>query len=261
MLSTTEFIVPQINSTFLIILNSALLIKIGAAPFHFWFPEVMEGLNWFNCLIILTWQKIAPIILVINNQLNIHFFTIIILFSLIVRRVINFNQIRLRKILTYSSINHIAWIIASILISTSLWLIYFIIYSLITFTIVIIFIISNSLYVKQVSNILYSKNLLKFTLIIRFLSLGGLPPFIGFLPKWLTINWLIFNNQFTLTLILILFTIIILYIYIRLILSSLLLSYSETKIKTPIPIKFTLNVINFFIIVNLIFCTYLINFL
>nr|ALO76868.1 NADH deshydrogenase subunit 2 [Ischnomera caerulea] len=261
MLSTTEFITPQMNSTFLMMLNSALLTKMGAAPFHFWFPEVMEGLNWFNCLIMLTWQKIAPMILVMNNNLNIKFFSTIIVFSLIISSVMNLNQISLRKILTYSSINHIAWMISTMFISTSIWLIYFLIYSLITITIVLIFMLSNSFYIKQMSNILISKNLLKFTLMMSFMSLGGLPPFIGFMPKWFTINWMIMNNQFILTLTLILFTLIMLYIYIQLILSSLLLSYSENKIKNPISMKFSFYFFSLFMIFNLIFCTYLMNFL
>ncbi|CAH1384876.1 unnamed protein product [Tenebrio molitor] len=45
LLLTNEFINPLINSTLILILNSALIIKLGAAPFHFWFPEVIEGLN------------------------------------------------------------------------------------------------------------------------------------------------------------------------------------------------------------------------
>lgn len=38
------------TNKFSLIIYSALLTKIGTAPFYFWFPEVMEGLDSMNCL-------------------------------------------------------------------------------------------------------------------------------------------------------------------------------------------------------------------
>ena len=49
------------NSYSRIIIISSLLLKRGTAPFHFWFPNVIEGLSWINSLILITWQKIAPL--------------------------------------------------------------------------------------------------------------------------------------------------------------------------------------------------------
>ena len=59
--------IEPLNSLSYYIFNSAILIKIGAAPFHFWYLEVAEGLRWIRLLILITWQKIAPIILIIYN--------------------------------------------------------------------------------------------------------------------------------------------------------------------------------------------------
>nr|YP_009441682.1 NADH dehydrogenase subunit 2 [Usechus lacerta]AOY39201.1 NADH dehydrogenase subunit 2 [Usechus lacerta] len=231
MLSLNEFISPQMNQTFMIMLNSALLTKIGAAPFHFWFPEVMEGLSWMNCFILLTWQKIAPMILMMNNKLNMNFMIIIIMFSLIISAFMSMNQMSLRKIMTFSSINHIAWMLSSMMISYSIWMIYFIIYSIISYSIILMFHYNKSFYINQLILIMNKNKMTKLIFMLNFLSLGGLPPFIGFLPKWLTINWLINQNMYILSFTLIIFTLITLFIYTRIIFSSIILYHNEIKIK------------------------------
>lgn len=254
-----EFINPLINFNLLLILSSALLTKIGAAPFHYWFPEVIEGLNWINCLILLTWQKIAPIILLINNSLNKNFIFLIIVACLIIRTLIRFNQIRIRKILAYSSINHIGWILSSILISKSIWLIYFLIYTFISINLIWIFYNSNCFYLTQILTLTNQNKILKINFIINFFSLGGIPPFIGFLPKWLNINRLISTNNFLLTLILITLTLIILFIYIRSIFTSVVIRHREYKLLKN-KNNFSLSLINFLSLRSLIFCTLLFNF-
>nr|AXS65891.1 NADH dehydrogenase subunit 2 [Tenebrionoidea sp. 12 KM-2017] len=259
MLSITEFITPKMNFSLLMMLNSALFTKLGAAPFHFWFPEVMEGLNWMNSLILLTWQKIAPMILIMNNKLNNLYFFSIILISLMMSGLMGLNQISLRKILTFSSINHIAWMLSCMLISYSVWMIYFMIYSIITFNIIMIFYYSNSFFLKQLINSLNYNKLIKFSFMINFMSLGGLPPFIGFFPKWMSINYLINNNYYFLSFILIIFTLIMLFIYIRIIFSSLIMTFNENKLKLPKINNLMLIFINFFSLNSLIICTMIFN--
>nr|ARH53948.1 NADH dehydrogenase subunit 2 [Nacerdes carniolica] len=258
MLLTNEFIAPEMNSTFTMMLNSALLTKLGAAPFHFWFPEVMEGLSWLNCLILTTWQKIAPMILIMNN-LTFKFLMIIIIFSLIISTIMNFNQTSLRKIMSYSSINHISWMISAMLTSFSIWLIYFLVYTILSINIILILKISNSFHIKQLFNILNSNKTLKFSLMLNFLSLGGLPPFIGFMPKWLTINWLILNKMYLLSFILIILTLIMLFIYIQLTLTSLILLHHETKISNNKIYSFIIHLTNCISTTSLITCTWLMN--
>lgn len=251
---------PLINSNLLFILNSALLTKIGAAPFHYWFPEVIEGLNWVNCLILLTWQKIAPIILLINNALNEKFIIFIISFCLIISALSGFNQIRIRKIIAYSSINHIGWMLSSIIISKSIWRIYFLIYTFISINLIFIFQKFNCFYLTQIIYLINQNKILKINFFLNFLSLGGIPPFIGFFPKWLNINWLISSNNFFLPLILIILTLIILFIYLRTIFSSIIINHREYKIYS-IKNKIFLPILNFLSISLLIFCTLLFNFL
>lgn len=219
------------TKTYFIIINSALLTKIGAAPFHFWFPEVIEGLRWTNRFIILTWQKIAPIILLIYNFTLNNFISIIVIIRILVRGVIGLNQISLRKILTFSSINHIGWILSTIFLSLYIWLIYFLIYSLITFNLIVLFSYLNSFYLKQIILNLNTNFLLKLFFIINLFSLGGLPPFLGFYPKWLVINLLVNENFNILAFFIILLTLITLFYYIR-------LSYHSITLRANSNLKF-----------------------
>nr|QWB85909.1 NADH dehydrogenase subunit 2 [Epiglenea comes] len=253
-LNLSEMIPPNLKFLSLI-MNSALLMKMGAAPFHAWFPEVMEGLNWLNSLIMLTWQKIAPMILILYNYNFSYFFLSIILFSTIISGIMGLNQISLRKILAYSSINHISWMLASMINAQMIWMFYFLIYSIITLNIVWIFEKLKVFYLPQLFQVLNSNKLIKFFFMINFLSLGGLPPFLGFFPKWLVINNLVQNNFFFLSVLLIMFTLITLFFYLRIMFSSLTINSSETWNFTNQPLDFKFILVNFISLAGLMTCT------
>nr|YP_009228282.1 NADH dehydrogenase subunit 2 [Epicauta chinensis]AKL79031.1 NADH dehydrogenase subunit 2 [Epicauta chinensis] len=255
MMIVNEFITPMMNIPLTTLLNSALLTKLGAAPFHFWFPEVMEGLNWFNCSILLTLQKIAPMALIMNNHLMINFIVIIILISLMVSTIMSMNQMSLRKIMAFSSINHIAWMMSAMISSFSIWLIYLTIYIFITLNITYALNYSKINLISQIPSVLNSHKMMKFSLMANFMSLGGLPPFLGFMPKWLTINWMIIHNFTLLALILIIATLIMLFVYIRIMTSALLISHNETKKINLKMNKFLALSFNFLAIVSLASCT------
>nr|ALO77090.1 NADH deshydrogenase subunit 2 [Paramarygmus sp. PAR01] len=259
LLISEEFINPLMNFYFSMMMNSALMTKLGAAPFHFWFPEIIEGLTWSNSLILLTWQKIAPMMLIMNMNINTPFLITIIMFSLVISSINGFNQISLRKILAFSSINHIAWMLSTMLMSFSSWTTYFLIYSMLNINITTIFNMTNSFYLNQINNIMNKSKLFKFTLMTNFLSLGGLPPFIGFLPKWIIINWMTHNNMMLITATMIITTLIMLFIYIRMMMSSMIINTTEPK---NIQIKFNnkiLITINTITITSLILSTYIMN--
>lgn len=232
---------------------------MGAAPFHFWFPEVIEGLNWINSLLLLTWQKIAPIIIIIyNNQPLI--FNFIIISCILVRGILGLNQVRLRKILAYSSINHIGWIIAALTFSENIWLFYFLTYTIITLNIVIIINLTNTFTLKQLFTIINNKPILKIFFILNFISLGGLPPFLGFFPKWITIQTIVINRSLILPLIIIVITLMTLFFYIRITFSTILLSSQNTKIQIHNSEQYwSIITFNFITIIGLIICTLTFN--
>nr|APX40031.1 NADH dehydrogenase subunit 2 [Longitarsus nigrofasciatus] len=253
-MNLTEFFFNY-NYSLMMILNSALLTKLGAAPFHFWFPEVMEGLNWLNSLMLLTWQKLAPMILLMYNLNMTIFFSMIIILSSIISGIYGINQVSLRKILSYSSINHIAWMLASMLNMKNIWLIYFSIYSIISINIILIFYYFNIFFISQLFLFLNKNKMIKLLFIFNFYSLGGLPPFLGFFPKWLVINNLTENNFYSMSMILILSTLITLFYYIRLTLPSLTLNYEEFFIYNQNKNKFKIIIFNMISIFSLFMCS------
>nr|YP_010894833.1 NADH dehydrogenase subunit 2 [Amiota nagatai]ACR20465.1 NADH dehydrogenase subunit 2 [Amiota nagatai]WJW73346.1 NADH dehydrogenase subunit 2 [Amiota nagatai] len=210
------------------IMFSSLLMKSGAAPFHFWFPNMMEGLSWMNALVLMTWQKIAPLMLI--SYLNIKELMIIsIILSAIIGALGGLNQTSLRKLMAFSSINHLGWMLATINLSELIWCIYFLMYSFLMFVLTFMFNSFKSFHLNQLFTLFFNSKILKFILFMNFLSLGGLPPFLGFLPKWLVIQELSFNNQYFLLVILMMSTLITLYFYLRICYSAFLLNYYENN--------------------------------
>nr|UJG45552.1 NADH dehydrogenase subunit 2 [Agabus paludosus] len=213
------------NKFLMMFINSALLLKMGAAPFQFWFPEIIESMNWTNSMILMTWQKIAPMmILSYTIKINNYMFFIIIM-STLIGSIGGLNQVSLRKILAYSSINHIGWMISSLLNNETLWITYFSIYSIILMTLIMMFNKFNIYFIKQLFYLMKKSYLIKFSMMINLLSLGGLPPFLGFLPKWMIIQNL--NNYMFLLLFMIMMTLITLFFYLRIAYSSMMINHNE----------------------------------
>nr|WHN78845.1 NADH dehydrogenase subunit 2 [Charaxes kahruba] len=208
------------DNFFSIMINSTLLMKMGSFPFHFWFPNIIEGLSWFNCFILMTWQKISPMIL-LSYYLNINLLMIIMIFNTLVGAIGGFNQTSIRKLMAFSSINNLGWMMSALMISETLWMIYFILYSFLISIMCFLFHMLNIFYINQMFN--FNINfIIKISIMINFLSLGGLPPFLGFFPKWMIINYLISNKLFIISFIFIMMSLIMLIFYIRIIYSSFL---------------------------------------
>nr|AXS66211.1 NADH dehydrogenase subunit 2 [Cerambycidae sp. 1 KM-2017] len=260
MMNLSEFIPQNSNYLFMMILNSALLTKTGAAPFHAWFPEVIEGLNWNNSLILLTWQKIAPMVLIMYNSKMVMFLSAIVIFSTIVSGVLGINQISLRKILAFSSINHIAWMIAAMFNSSTIWTIYFSVYSIISANIIFIFKKFNLFSFKQLTLAMNNNKMTKMMFMFNFLSLGGMPPFLGFFPKWLTINKLAEESFGFLSVILMVSTLMTLFFYLRMMFPSLVMNTKESLIYLDKTNSFSMLMFNLISILGLGACTLIFNF-
>nr|AKN78897.1 NADH dehydrogenase subunit 2 [Chromatomyia horticola] len=225
-----------------LLILSALLMKMGAAPFHFWFPNVMQGLSWMNSLILMTWQKIAPFLL---TSYVLHKPTIIFcaIASAILGAVGGLNQTSLFKLMAYSSINNISWMLMSMLKSEFIWLSYFLFYCFLTFTLVLMFNMFNISHINQLTTFSMKSMTFKFIVFMNLLSLGGLPPFLGFAPKWLVIQSLTMNNQLITVMILIISSLITLFFYLRLCYTSFMLNHSEINWMMNIQYnKFTMNI-------------------
>nr|YP_010277772.1 NADH dehydrogenase subunit 2 [Cnaphalocrocis patnalis]UHY94313.1 NADH dehydrogenase subunit 2 [Cnaphalocrocis patnalis] len=240
----------ELNNLFSIMINSSLLMKMGSTPFHFWFPNMVEGLSWFNNFILMTWQKITPIIL-LSYYFNNNFLLLIIMMNSIIGAIGGLNQTSLRKLMAFSSINNLSWMLSSIMISENLWMFYFFLYSFMISIMCLLFYMMNMFFINQLffMNINY---MIKLLLLINFLSLGGLPPFIGFFPKWIIINFMLSNNFYFLTFIMIMMSLIMLFFYIRILYSSFMFNYLKLKwMKIFIKNKL-IYLINFFSLISIL---------
>nr|BDL61414.1 NADH dehydrogenase subunit 2 [Deiratonotus japonicus] len=236
----------NISSIFIFL---ALLLKLASAPFHFWFPQVMEGLNWPQIFVLSTVQKFAPMILlsyILTSFILIKMVLISAILSAILGALGGLNTMKLRKIIAFSSINHMSWMIVAISTGDIFWLFYFFIYSLILLS------ITSSFYKMQtftLSNLIQSdQTSLSNALMLSFtmLSLGGLPPFTGFIPKWILIQIMMDMNLFLPLFFLLLSALITLYFYIRIVVIFILLSNPimnfNMKYKSPSSFMFSMPV-------------------
>ena len=233
-----------------------LIIKLGAAPFHFWFPSVIKGISWPIAAILITWQKIAPICLIISSFSNLK---PALLRAGLVRAIVGaiggFNQTHLRPLLAYSSIGHIGWILATSSTSPSISLFYLVSYILISIPIIWTAFISNIQKLKSTSSLSSSNSSL--LILPLLISLGGLPPLIGFIPKLLA---LLSFSSILVPFILIISSLINLSYYLNLFIVSFL-NTPSTKLKLPTPqTPFTLSFIRLLAISPLPFIFILISF-
>nr|YP_004935632.1 NADH dehydrogenase subunit 2 [Alloeorhynchus bakeri]ADI75219.1 NADH dehydrogenase subunit 2 [Alloeorhynchus bakeri] len=214
------------------IMTLSILIKTGTPPFHMWVPMTMEKMSWNNCLLLMTWQKIAPMF-ILTNITKYSLFPMIIIMAVWVGAIGGLNQSSLRKMMAYSSMNHTGWMLACIMMSNNLWMIYISIYSINTLMMIYFFKKENLFFINQVP----SKNLtliMKMNLIMIFMSMGGLPPFLGFMPKWMVINLMMNMNTFLTTFIMVMMSLITLFYYIRIVAPLIIMNSSSSKWKSPV---------------------------
>nr|YP_010586368.1 NADH dehydrogenase subunit 2 [Molanna truncata]UZZ44156.1 NADH dehydrogenase subunit 2 [Molanna truncata] len=216
-----------LNNLMLIILNLTLMMKMGAAPFHFWYPKVMKGLNWMNCFILSTWQKIIPLMVLSYCMIKQLMYLTIIL-STVLGSIMGLNQTNLKMIITYSSITHIGWLISTNMINYNLTFIYFLNYMFLSYLLMMFFNYANLFHLMQIFSMKMSF-IFKILILINFISLGGIPPFMGFIPKWLVINFYIMNNMNFIIFIMIMMTLLNLFYYLRIFFSSMMINSFNMK--------------------------------
>nr|AYD74785.1 NADH dehydrogenase subunit 2 [Pycnonotus tricolor] len=201
-----------------LILTSAIAMKLGLVPFHFWFPEVLQGSPLTTGLLLSTMMKFPPITLLFMTapSLNSTLLTCMALLSTALGGWMGLNQTQIRKILAFSSISHLGWMAIIITYNPKLTLLNFYLYALMTAT---VFLTLNSIKVSKLSALMttWTKTPpLSATLLLTLLSLAGLPPLTGFLPKWLIIQELTKQSMAVAATTISLLSLLSLFFYLRL---------------------------------------------
>nr|AEH16715.1 NADH dehydrogenase subunit 2 [Psittacella brehmii] len=173
-----------------ILLTTAIAIKLGLAPFHFWFPEVLQGSSLTTALLLSTVMKLPPTIILVltSHSLNPTLLTTMSVTSIALGGWMGLNQTQTRKILAFSSISHLGWMTTIIMFNPKLTLLTFYMYTLMTSSIFLTMITTNALKLPTLMTSWTKTPALNTTLMLTLLSLAGLPPLTGFLPKWLIIQ-------------------------------------------------------------------------
>nr|ATY39018.1 NADH dehydrogenase subunit 2 [Atherinomorus stipes] len=199
------------------IITLALALKIGLAPVHAWLPEVLQGLDLTVGLILSTWQKLAPFALILQiNPTNSTILIILGLTSTLIGGWGGLNQTQLRKILAYSSIAHLGWMILVLQFSPSLTLLTLLTYFVMTFSTFLVFKLNKATTINTLATSWTKAPILTSLTPLILLSLGGLPPLTGFMPKWLILQELAKQDLALTATVAALSALLSLYFYLRL---------------------------------------------
>nr|ABA41210.1 NADH dehydrogenase subunit 2 [Stenocercus rhodomelas] len=216
--SGTWDITQPTNTMSSILFTVALAMKLGLAPMHFWLPEVLQGTTMTTALIISTWQKLAPMTLIYLTTNNLSPTTLILMgaLSTCIGGWGGINQTQTRKIMAYSSIAHFGWMAAISPMLTNIMMLYLFMYILMTTTMFTALIMTKSKTIQNMTTTGALSPALIAMALLTLLSLAGLPPLSGFMPKWLIINELIHQNLITTTSLMTMSTLLSLFFYLRL---------------------------------------------
>nr|YP_007624424.1 NADH dehydrogenase subunit 2 [Antigone rubicunda]ACN53723.1 NADH dehydrogenase subunit 2 [Antigone rubicunda] len=217
--STGQWDITQLNQpTSCLLLTTAIAMKLGLVPFHFWFPEVLQGSPLTTALLLSTVMKFPPITILFltSHSLNPILLTSMAIASAALGGWMGLNQTQVRKILAFSSISHLGWMTIIIMYSPKLTMLTFYLYSLMTIT---VFLTLNTTKALKLSTMMITWTkipTLNATLMLTLLSLAGLPPLTGFLPKWLIIQELTKQEMTTAATIITMLSLLGLFFYLRL---------------------------------------------
>lgn len=212
----------------------ALLIKVGASPYHIWYVWISERVQWSQFLVLRRVQKLTPVVLlrIHFNQIRHESLFLRVVFCGVVGAFGGYQAVSLRSLLAYSSISHLGWILLIVKEGRQYWVKYLIIYWLILWLIVSVIGRSRIFHLRQLNKGNFSLRF-KVVFVVAIFTLRGLPPFSGFVIK-LGVVMVVSSTTSIVCLYLIIITRVVnLFYYLQTRLRILLLR-SRKKVHTPL---------------------------
>nr|ACR00064.1 NADH dehydrogenase subunit 2 [Paralvinella sulfincola] len=227
------------------LLALAVLMKLGAAPCHQWFPSVMNGMAWPQSWALVTVQKIAPFFLLVqttNSATNLLMLAAAL--SSLTGGIGGMNHTLLRPIIAYSSIGHMGWMIAAMLVSNNTATLYLLSYIMIVSTTILVITLLKLTSINLSSPIIKHPAML-LILTISFMNMGGLPPLFGFFIKATVMSVLTHSTLIILLPPLILGSVMNLYYYLKVVFMNSLETPAQHVILKQLsqPTQFTLPIL------------------
>ncbi len=229
----------------LLVFSIGFLFKIGAAPFHFWSPDVYDAIPTIVTTFVAIVAKISILIFLLElvyytsnsfSDLNWTFSLIISsLFSLIIGTVVGLTQFRIKRLFAYSTISHVGYMLLALGISsiesTQAFIFYLTQYSISNLNAFVILIaIGFSFYryvsdnkehkelldknnsplqlINQLRGYFYINPLLSISLAITIFSFMGIPPLVGFFGKQMVLSAALDKGYIFITLVAILTSVV-----------------------------------------------------
>ena len=217
----------------LVFLMAGIAFKLGAAPFHMWVPDVYDGAPTSVTLFLSTAPKIAAfgliIRLLVEAMPGLHvqwqeIWIVIALLSMAIGNIVAIVQSNIKRMLAYSSIAHMGYMILGLVCGTqrgnAAALFYIISYTVMTLgSFGMIILMSRAGFeANEIDDFCGLNNRnpwLAFIMLIVMFSMAGIPPLVGFIAKVGVLEALIQVHLVWLAVVAILFAVIGAYYYIR----------------------------------------------
>nr|ALC75997.1 NADH dehydrogenase subunit 2 [Bemisia afer] len=190
-----------------------MMIKMGLFPFHFWLISIMGKLDWVSFLTMSTLLKLIPLLMVYFIVSVVSFY-LILFSSLIFGSLGGINNMSLQKMMGYSSMVNLCWILYSLGVSFLTFWLYLGGYFCMMLWFCMLMNYVNVFYINQFK-LMNSYLSVKMVLFLVMLSIVGFPPFLGFMIKWLVITNLWFMNMKLLIFMMIFFSVFSIYFYLQ----------------------------------------------
>tara|TARA_B100000900_G_scaffold163004_1_gene138394 strand:- start:83 stop:1501 length:1419 start_codon:yes stop_codon:yes gene_type:complete len=212
-----------------------LAFKISAVPFHMWAPDVYQGSPTSVTLFFALVPKIAatcvfirflyvPFINMLDQWQMILIF--ISIASMIFGAVAAIGQKNLKRLVAYSSIGHMGYLLAGIAVGTEAgaqssitYITIYIIMNLALFCCVLMLKRNDKYYenIDDLSGLSKNHPILSLSLLIILFSLAGIPPLAGFFAKFYIFMAVIEQSMFFLAIVGLLSTVVAAFYYLRII--------------------------------------------
>lgn len=239
---------------FKLVFLAAIMLKLGSAPFQFWYLKLIQKINWNNIWLLSIWQKLIPLILAkFCSGLFLIVFSVL---RILIRRVRSIKQKKIKKILGLSSLFSLGWILSVVAIS-KVWLWFVAGYGIALLNLIYALRKNHLQSVETLENSLRNPH----SFLVFFLGLlimSGIPPFIVFYLKIL-ILFILIKIRFLLVMMFLGLSIFIIYIY--LIIGFSLLTFLKLKERSSSYVKKNIFRATNMLSQNLIFTVCLIAFI
>ena len=200
-----------IRNRFILIKRIAMFFKLGAAPFHGWFISILKRCSIWVLFLLSTLQKLLPLLILVNITIEPGLLMFIVLFRAIVIFASVPGRVTLNKVLALSSVANLIWLLFGVQNSAKLILSFILIYSILLLGIIFSINMRRNSSFYQMERL---DNFSKAMFIFIFISLGSLPPLLGFLGKLLILKTVILTVRLPAIILLVFTSLIILYTYI-----------------------------------------------